>query len=57
MPMLFVALGMFERPKLKQFIYSMLSFMFYFALVLVLNVVFTARGHYVDYFFLNGDYK
>ncbi len=56
MPMLFVALGMFERPKLKQFIYSLISFLFYFVVVLVLNVVFTELGHEVDYFFLNSDF-
>lgn len=56
MPMLFVFLDMFERPKIKQFIYSMLAFLGYFILVLILNVVFTAHGHEVDYFFLNGDF-
>ena len=56
MPMLYVALEMFERPRLKQFIYSMISFLFYFILVLILNVVFTQQGHDVDYFFLNSDF-
>ena len=56
MPMLFVFLDMFERPKLKQFIYSMAAFAGYFVLVLILNVVFTANGHDADYFFLNGDF-
>ena len=56
MPVLFVALDMFERPKLKQFIYSMVAFLFYFVLVLFLNVVFTEQGHPTDYFFLNSDF-
>ena len=56
MPILFVAEGMFERPKLKEFIYSMIAFFFYFVLVLVLNVVFTEMGHEVDFFFLNSDF-
>ena len=56
MPMLYVFLDMFERPKMKQFIYSMSAFAGYFILVLILNVVFTANGHEVDYFFLNGDF-
>lgn len=56
MPMLFVFLDMFERPKMKQFIYSMSAFAGYFLLVLILNVVFTEKGHNVDYFFLNGDF-
>jgi len=56
MPMLFVFLDMFERPKIKQFIYSMSAFAGYFLFVLILNVVFTEAGHEVDYFFLNGDF-
>lgn len=56
MPLLIVALKQFERPKLKQFIWSMIGFFVYFVLVLVLNVVFTAKGHNVDYFFINSDY-
>jgi len=56
MPLLIVALKVFERPKLKQFIYSMIGFLFYFILVLFLNVLFTAKGHNVDYFFINSDY-
>lgn len=56
LPLLFVALKQFERPKLKQFIYSMLSFGVYFIIVLILNVYFTANGHSVDYFFINSDF-
>lgn len=56
MPLLIVALKVFEHPKLKQFIYSMVGFLGYFVLVLFLNVYFTAKGHSVDYFFINSDY-
>ncbi len=56
MPILFVALKQFPRPKLKEFFYSMLAFFGYYVLVLVLNVVFTANGHSVDYFFINSDF-
>ena len=56
MPLLIVALKVFERPKLKQVIYSMVGFLGYFVLVLFLNVYFTAKGHSVDYFFINSDY-
>lgn len=56
MPLLIVALKVFERPKLKQFIWSMIGFAGYFILVLFLNVLFTAKGHNVDYFFINSDY-
>ncbi len=62
MPLLFVSLGMFERPKFKQFVYSMLGFLAYFVLVLILNAMFT--GMYVagmvsrstDFFFINSDF-
>lgn len=56
MPILAVGLNQFERPKLKQFIYSMAGFLAYFILVLVLNVWFSAIGHQVDYFFINSNY-
>lgn len=56
MPLLCVALGAFEKAKLKQFLISMAWFLGYFALVLFLNVYFSAISHEVDYFFLNSDY-
>lgn len=56
MPLLIVALKEFKRPTLKQFIWSMTWFLGYFVLVLVLNVLFSAMGHDVDYFFLNSTF-
>ena len=56
MPLLLVALGIFERPKIKQFYYSMAAFFVYFVAVLIINPLFTAMGHEVDYFFLNSDF-
>ncbi len=56
MPLLIVALGYFKKPKLKEFIYSMIGFFVYYVLVLTLNVVFTEMGHSVDYFFINSDF-
>ena len=62
MPILFVSLKMFERPKLKQFIYSMLGFLVYFVLVLVLNAYFTGAfevgraSSTTDFFFINSDF-
>jgi len=56
MPLLIVAIHVFERPKLKQFAYSMIAFFVYFMLALFLNVVFSAQGRDVNYFFLNGDF-
>ena len=56
MPLLIVALKQFKRPTIKQFVWSMIGFLGYFVLVLVLNVVFTAMGKDVDYFFINSDF-
>lgn len=56
MPLLLVALRIFERPKIKQFYFSMLAFLAYFVLVLILNPLFSAMGHNVDYFFINSDF-
>ena len=62
MPILFVSLGMFVKPKLKHFIYSMLGFLGYFLLVLFLNALFTGLAEIgkvsgaTDFFFLNDDF-
>ena len=62
MPILFVALGMFEKPKFAQFVYSMLGFMAYFILVLFLNSLFTGLyeigkvSSTTDFFFINSDF-
>lgn len=62
MPILFVSLGMFEKPKFKQFVYSMLGFLGYFILVLILNAMFTGMyevglcSKSTDFFFINSDF-
>ena len=56
MPLLCVALKQFQRPKLKQFYYSMAWFFGYFVIALFMNVLFSAMGHKVDYFFINSDF-
>lgn len=55
MPILMVALGVYKRPKLKEFKYSMIGFAIYFAIVLVCNAWFSNYGS-VDYFFINSDF-
>ncbi len=55
MPLLMVSLRVFERPKLREFKYSMVGFGIYFVLVLILNAWFSNYGT-VDYFFLNSDF-
>lgn len=62
MPILFVSLGMFEKPKFKQFVYSMTGFLFYFIFVLFINALFTGLyeqglvNSATDYFFINSDF-
>lgn len=56
MPLLIVASGIFERPRLKQFLWSMVAFFFYYVLMLVLNGWFTNYDAGVDYFFINSDF-
>jgi len=62
MPILMVSLGMFKKPRFKEFIYSMVAFAGYFLLVLVLNATFAGLyeigkvSSATDYFFINSDY-
>ena len=54
-PILLVSLKVFERPKLKEFIFSMVAFAVYFIVILFINAWFSNYGS-VDYFFLNSDF-
>ncbi len=56
MPVLMVALGVYERPKLPQFKYSMIAFAVYFVFILGVNAYCTNFNADVDFFFLNGDF-
>ncbi len=56
MPLLIVFLGVYKRPKLKQFIYSIVGFLLYFLLVLILNAWFTSAGTSTDFFFVNSNF-
>ena len=55
MPVLIILLGIYERPKLKFFIYSMVAFAIYFALILVINAWLSNYAE-VDFFFVNSDF-
>ena len=55
MPIVLIALQMYERPKWRQFLYSLGGFGAYFLLVLILNVWFSNYGE-VDFFFINSDF-
>ena len=56
MPLLVVGLGIFRRPRWKEFSYSMIGFTVYFVLMLAVNAWFTNYNPDVDYFFLNSDF-
>ncbi len=55
-PMLLVALGVFKRPTLKEWLASTVIFTGYFITVLILNSWFANYFPDVDFFFLNGNY-
>lgn len=56
MPVLIILLGIYERPRLKHFKYSMIGFLIYFLLVLIINAWFTNYDVNVDFFFINSDF-
>lgn len=56
MPLLIVGLGMFRRPRWKEFGYSMVAFAVYFVAMLVINAWFSNYNPDVNYFFLNNDF-
>ncbi|MBR4270402.1 MAG: YwaF family protein [Clostridia bacterium] len=56
MPVLIVLLRVYDRPKLRQFIYSMVGFLVYFVFVLIMNAWFTNFDSGVDFFFINSDF-
>ena len=51
MPLLCVALKLYQRPKLKQYGYSIIGFTGYFFLALILNTVFTGFKDTVVHYF------
>ena len=56
MPLLVVGLGIFRRPRWKEFCYSLVGFGAYYLLMLILNGWFTNYNPDVDYFFINSDF-
>ncbi|MBR1867761.1 MAG: YwaF family protein [Clostridia bacterium] len=55
MPVLIIALRIYQRPKLRQFVYSLVAFAVYFLFILVINAWFSNYGS-VDFFFINSDF-
>ena len=56
MPLLLVALKLYDRPTKAQFKSSIFGFCFYFVFALVLNVILRAHGVQSDYFYIVGDH-
>ena len=56
LPILIMSLRIFSRPKMKQFVYSLIAFFAYYAFVLVANAVLTGLGTETDFFFINSDF-
>ena len=56
MPVLIILLRVYDRPKLRQFIWSMVGFLVYFVFVLFINAWFSSLGTQVDFFFINSDF-
>lgn len=52
MPILLMTLKIFDRPKLKAFIYSLIAFAVYYFAILVINAYFGDT----DFFFINSDF-
>ena len=55
MPVLLISLKLFERPKLKQWFYSLIALTVYFILMLIINAWFSNYGE-CDFFFINSDF-
>lgn len=56
LPIVAVSLHMFDRPKLKQYFYSVAAFFVYYVLIVFLNAIFGAYGHSVDFLFINSTF-
>ena len=53
MPFVCVGLKLYSRPKMKLFLYSLVAFAVYYAVVLFLNAYLTTEDKVVDFFFIN----
>lgn len=59
LPVLIICLGVYKRPKMKYFLYSMIGFLAYYLLVVFVNNYMTPRlpvGQSVDFFFINSNF-
>ena len=56
LPMLVISLRIFERPKMRQFTYSLIAFFCYYVFVLFMNAWLTNYDSGVDFFFINSNF-
>ena len=56
LPLIVMALNIFPRPKMRQFIYSLVGFGAYYVIILFINAWFTNYDASVDFFFINSDF-
>ena len=56
LPLLIMSLGIFQRPKMKQFWYSLIAFFGYYVLALVANAWLANYNAGVDFFFINSSF-
>ncbi len=56
LPLLVMSLGIFGRPKIKQFWYSLIAFFGYYVFILIANAWLTNYDSGVDFFFINSDF-
>lgn len=56
LPVVLMTLKIFERPKMKQFLYSLVAFGVYYVAILFINAYLTNFDATVDFFFINSDF-
>ncbi|MBQ8295546.1 MAG: YwaF family protein [Clostridia bacterium] len=56
MPIAIIATGLYERPKMKLFTYSLVGFFAYYAVVLFANAWLTNIDPGIDFFFINSNF-
>ncbi len=56
MPLLIIVLGVFKRPKFREWVYSVIELTVYYVAILFINALFTVKYSECDFFFTNGDF-
>lgn len=56
MPLLIIALGVFKRPKFREWVYAVIELTVYYVGILFINALLTSMYGECDFFFTNGDF-